>query len=251
MAEFMTAQFWFAVGSIVLIDILLGGDNAVVIALACRRLPAENRMKGVVLGTAGAILLRVVLIFFALGLMQLPALKLVAALMLIGIGIKLLLPEPPDNHEGIQASDKLWGAIKTIIVADLVMSIDNVVAVASAAQSAHQDHYMLLVVFGLLVSVPVIVWGSQFVMKLMDRFPFIITLGGALLGWIAGTMGSSDKLLTEYVWPSAWLEVSQQAQTAKPVSIVYYFCGVLGVVLVLACSKLAVKCLKKHNNQAK
>ena len=177
MAEFFTAQFWFAVGSIIMIDILLGGDNAVVIALACRRLASAQRLKGVVLGTAGAIVLRVMLIFFALELLRLPFLKVVGALLLLVIGAKLLLPEPPDDHEGIQASDKLWKAVKTIIVADLVMSVDNVIAIASAAQGAHQDHHMLLVVFGLVVSVPIIVWGSQFVMKLMDRFPLILRWG--------------------------------------------------------------------------
>ncbi|MDH5709707.1 MAG: TerC family protein, partial [Hylemonella sp.] len=174
MEEFMTAHFWVAVGQIILIDILLGGDNAVVIALACRQLPPHQRVKGILWGTAGAILLRVILIAFALTLLQLPFLKIVGGALLIWIGIKLLVPEQDDEHS-VEASDKIWNAVKTVIIADLVMSIDNVIAIAGAAQGAG-EHQMVLVVFGLLVSIPIIVWGSQFVLKLMDRFPAIITL---------------------------------------------------------------------------
>src|SRR5574343_1174982 len=126
--------FWLAVGQIIMIDLLLGGDNAVVIALACRRLPPELRVKGIFWGTLGAIVLRVVLIFFALTLLKLPALKLVGAALLLWIGVKLLMPEDEDAHGNIQASDKLWTAVKTIVVADLVMSVDNVIAIAGAAQ---------------------------------------------------------------------------------------------------------------------
>jgi YjbE family integral membrane protein len=190
--------FWLAVGQIILIDILLGGDNAVVIALACRRLPPDLRRKGIFWGTAGAILLRVVLIFFALTLLKLPALKLIGALLLLWIGVKLMLPEP-DGHGEITASDKLFAAIKTIIVADLVMSVDNVIAIAGAAQTANPNQQMFLVVFGLLVSIPIIVWGSQLVIKLMDRFPVIIVAGAMLLGWIAGGLLLGDPLLKTWV----------------------------------------------------
>ena len=193
----MTAHFWVAVGQIILIDILLGGDNAVVIALACRQLPPHQRVKGILWGTAGAILLRVILIAFALTLLQLPFLKIVGGALLIWIGIKLLVPEQDDEHS-VEASDKIWNAVKTVIIADLVMSIDNVIAIAGAAQGAG-EHQMVLVVFGLLVSIPIIVWGSQFVLKLMDRFPAIITLGGMLLGWIAGTMVHTDPLLVSHL----------------------------------------------------
>ena len=195
MDAFFTAHFWLAVGQIIMIDILLGGDNAVVIALACRQLPAAQRMKGIVWGTAGAIVLRVILIAFALTLLQVPYLKLVGAILLLWIGIKLLIPHAEDEHGHIQASDKLWGAIKTVIVADLVMSIDNVIAIAGAAQGAGEQHQLALVIFGLLVSIPIIVGGSQLVLKLMDRFPHIITVGGMLLGWIAGTMAQTDPAL--------------------------------------------------------
>lgn len=195
MEAFLTPEFWLAVGQIIMIDILLGGDNAIVIALACRNLPPELRSKGILWGTAGAIVLRVILIFFAMSLLALPYLKLVGAALLIWIGIKLLVPED-DEHGDLQASDKLLGAIKTIIVADFVMSVDNVIGIAGAAQTAgHEGHQMPLVIFGLLVSIPIIVWGSSVVLKLMDRFPIIIVAGGALLGWIAGTLAVGDPAL--------------------------------------------------------
>jgi YjbE family integral membrane protein len=190
--EFLTANFWIAVGQIIMIDILLGGDNAVVIALACRQLPDKLRTKGILWGTAGAIVLRVILIAFALTLLQLPYLKLVGAALLLWIGIKLLVPEEEDEHSNIAGSDKLWGAVKTVIIADLVMSVDNVIAIAGAATGAGSTHQLPLVIFGLLVSIPIIVGGSQLVLKLMDRFPMVITIGGMLLGWIAGTMAHTD-----------------------------------------------------------
>ena len=198
MEAFMTAPFWIAVGQIILIDILLGGDNAVVIALACRGLPPKQRKMGIIYGTAGAIILRVVLIAFALALLQVPYLKLVGGVLLVWIGVKLLVPHDDDDHANINPSDKLWGAIKTVIVADLVMSVDNVLAIAGAAESAG-SHQLPLVIFGLLVSIPIIVAGSQIVLKLMDRFPIIITLGAMLLGWIAGQMIFSDPGLKAYL----------------------------------------------------
>ncbi|MBP7522828.1 MAG: YjbE family putative metal transport protein [Leptothrix sp. (in: Bacteria)] len=214
MEQFMTAEFWLAVGQIIMIDILLGGDNAVVIALACRKLPPAQRKAGILWGTAGAIVLRVVLIFFALTLLKLPFLKIVGALLLLWIGIKLLLPEDEGDHD-IQASDKLWAAVKTVIVADFVMSLDNVIAIAGAAEGAGGGHQMPLVIFGLLVSIPIIVWGSQLVIKLMDRFPLIITLGGMLLGWIAGGMMISDPAVKDMLAPYAsWLQYGAPAAGA-------------------------------------
>ena len=194
----MTAGFWVAVGQIIMIDILLGGDNAVVIALACRNLPGKLRTQGIIYGTAGAIILRVVLIAFALALLAIPYLKIVGALLLLWIGVKLLQPEADDDHS-ISSSDKLWGAVKTVIIADLVMSVDNVLAIAGAAQGANQSHQLPLVIFGLLVSIPIIVGGSQLVLKLMERFPVIITLGAMLLGWIAGQMAYSDPAIRPYL----------------------------------------------------
>jgi YjbE family integral membrane protein len=231
MEALMTAHFWVAVGQIIMIDILLGGDNAVVIALACRRLPAAQRVKGILWGTAGAIVLRVILIFFALTLLAIPFLKLVGAALLVWIGVKLLLPDHEDEHANIQASDRLWGAVKTVIVADLVMSIDNVIAIAGAAQGAGEQHQMALVIFGLIVSIPIIVWGSQMVLKLMDRFPIIITVGGMLLGWIAGTMAVSDPAVAN---PAEWTWVPKLPQG----DTVRYAAGVAGALLVLLLGKL-------------
>lgn len=191
MLEFFQTLSWTAVFQIIMIDILLGGDNAVVIALACRNLPKKQRMQGILWGTAGAIILRVVLIAFALTLLAVPFLKVVGALLLLWIGIKLLIPED-DAHANIKGGGSIAAAIKTIIIADFVMSLDNVIAIAGAAQGAHPDHQIGLVIFGLIVSVPIIVWGSTIVLKLIDRFPVVITLGAALLGWIAGGMLVTD-----------------------------------------------------------
>jgi YjbE family integral membrane protein len=232
MEQFLTPEFWLAVGQIIMIDILLGGDNAVVIALACRKLAPAQRRLGILWGTAGAIALRVVLIFFALQLLAVPFLKIVGALLLVWIGIKLLLPEDGDEHGNIQASDKLWAAVKTVIVADLVMSLDNVIAVAGAAESAGGQHTMPLVIFGLLVSIPIIVWGSQLVIKLMDRFPIVITAGAMLLGWIAGTMLLSDPAVSN---PDVWQSVPKLPQT----DTLKYGLGIAGALLVLAVGKLA------------
>lgn len=227
MQALMTPEFWIAVGQIIMIDILLGGDNAVVIALACRKLPPAQRRQGILWGTAGAIVLRVILIFFALQLLAIPLLKLVGAVLLVWIGVKLLLPEDDDGHTNIEGSDKLWGAVKTVIVADLVMSLDNVIAIAGAAESAGGDHTMPLVIFGLLVSIPIIVWGSQLVIKLMDRYPLIITLGAMLLGWIAGTMAVGDPALANP-------EVMPQLPKLPPDGWIKYVAGVCGAVLVYA-----------------
>src|SRR5512146_1882057 len=190
-----SAQFWVDVFKIIVIDLLLSGDNAVVIALACRNLPLEQRKKGIMFGVIGAIGLRVVLTFFAVGLLSLPYLKLVGALLLIWIGIKLILPEEEAHGEGsIKAEAHLWGAVKTIIIADFVMSLDNVLGVAGAAHGN-----TMLLVFGLLVSIPLIAWSSQLVLKLIDRFPFIIYGGGLLLGYVAGEMLIGEALFKEVV----------------------------------------------------
>jgi len=229
--EFLTAAFWIAVGQIILIDILLGGDNAVVIALACRGLPPKQRKMGIIYGTAGAIILRVILIAFALALLSVPYLKLVGGVLLIWIGVKLILPEEEDSHSNIAPSDKLWSAVKTVIVADLVMSVDNVLAIAGAAESAGQ-HQLFLVIFGLVVSIPIIVAGSQIVLKLMDRFPMIITFGAMLLGWIAGQMMYTDPAVKGLVPASkAW----------------EYGTAAAGALLVLALGKIL---LARRNTSA-
>lgn len=192
--DIASPEFWIAVLQIIAIDIVLGGDNAVVIALACRRLPESQRNLGIFWGVVGAIGLRVVLIFFALTLLNIPFLKIVAGLLLLWIGIKLLQPEPESDKDPVDASTTLFGAIRTVIIADAMMSLDNVIAIAGAAKDN-----INLVVFGLVVSVPIIVWGSKLVMKLMDRFPVTIIIGAALLGWIAGDMFLTDAASKDWV----------------------------------------------------
>ncbi len=217
---------WTAIGQIILIDILLGGDNAVVIALACRSLPVRQRRLGIFWGAAGAIVLRVLLITFAVALLNVPALKLIGGVLLIWIGVKLIAPPEEDGHAEIKASDKLWTAIKTIIVADFVMSLDNVIAIAAAAEHADPSHRTGLIIFGLLVSVPFIVFGSQIVLKLLDRFPIIILLGGALLGWIAGGLIVGDTLLDGHIPDTA---------------AVKYAASAVGAVFVVALAKIVAR----------
>jgi YjbE family integral membrane protein len=218
---------WSAILQIIIIDILLGGDNAVVIALACRNLPERQRRLGVIWGSAGALVLRVILVSVAVMLLNVPALKLIGGVLLIWIGIKLIVPQDDSEHAGIKGQDKLWQAIKTIVVADLVMSLDNVVAIAGAAEQADPAHRTGLIVFGLLVSIPFIVFGSQLVLKLLDRFPVIVLLGGALLGWIAGGLIVGDVLLRP------WLSIEQVQGTA-----LYYVSCIAGAVVVVATAKL-------------
>ncbi len=223
-----TSAFWISVGQIILIDILLGGDNAVVIALACRKLPAEQRKKGIFWGVTGAIVLRIILIFFALQLLALPFLKLAGGLMLFWIGAQLM--QGGDDDHDVAGATSLFGAIKTIIVADAVMSVDNVIAVAGAARGD-----IVLVAFGILVSIPIIVWGSQLVLKLMDRYPFVITIGAALLGWIGGEMIIGDQVMKSIV-----PEVS---------ALLKYSCAVAGALLVVGLGTLLAKRAAAQNRE--
>ncbi|MFZ9305564.1 MAG: TerC family protein [Steroidobacteraceae bacterium] len=217
--EFGSPEFWIALGQIIMIDILLGGDNAVVIALASRRLPDAQRKKAIFWGMFGAVALRVILIFFALQLLKVPFLKIVGGILLLWIGIKLLIPEPEEGGHEIDASTHLLGAIKTIVLADAVMSLDNVIGIAGAAK----DH-LGLVIFGLLFSIPIIIWGSKFVLTLMDRFPVIILFGAALLGWIGGGMLIDDVVL------KTW--------TANYGSTGHYLAAAVGAALVVLIGKV-------------
>lgn len=214
-ADWFATLDWAAIVQIILIDILLGGDNAVVIALASRNLPHKQRNLAVFWGAGGAIMLRVILITFAVALLRVPLLKLVGGALLLWIGVKLIAPPGEDEaHAEVKASDRLWGAIKTIIVADFVMSLDNVVAIAGVAEQADPGHQLGLIVFGLLVSVPFIVFGSQIILRLLDRFPIIITLGGGLLGWIAGGLMVGDPVVKPFVPTEAWVTYAAQAAGA-------------------------------------
>jgi YjbE family integral membrane protein len=186
-----SAVFWKSLFEIIVVNIILSGDNAVVIALAARNLPQRQQKKAIFYGSAAAIVLRVVLTVFAVQLLQYPYLKMAGAVLLIWIGAKLLVPEG-DEEDGVQASGSLWAAIRTILIADLVMSLDNVIAVAAAAETGPKEARVLLLIIGLGLSIPLIIVGSQLLLKLMGRWPVIITLGAALLGFVAGEMAVTD-----------------------------------------------------------
>jgi YjbE family integral membrane protein len=191
--------FWVTLGQIMMINIVLSGDNAVVIAMASRSLPPKQQKQAIFFGSFGAIVLRVILTFFAVLLLGLPWLKIIGAVLLGWIGIQMLLPE--DGDEEISAHAQLWSAIKTIIVADFIMSLDNVLGVAAAAKGS-----LLLLILGLAISIPLIIYGSTFILKLMNRFPAIITLGGGVLGWVAGEMAIADPVVGPWVEGNAdWL----------------------------------------------
>ena len=213
-----TAAFWSAAAQIVLIDLLLGGDNAVIIALASRGLPLEQRRRAIIWGTVGAVGLRIVLTLFAVRLLELPGLKLVGAVLLLWIGMRLMLPE--DSHADVKPADRLWAAVRTVITADLIMSLDNVVAIAGAARNAQTRHDWALVSFGLVLSVPIIVWGSAIVIRLITRFPVIVLLGAMLLGWIAGGLAAGDPVL------QPWLHRQPLGEHAHALG------GLLGLLLV-------------------
>jgi YjbE family integral membrane protein len=232
--EFGSPQFWIAVLQIIAIDILLGGDNAIVIALACRNLPDKQRKLGIFWGVFGAVGLRVVLTVFAVSLLSIPYLKIIGGLLLLWIGVKLILPDEVDDGHQVDASDSLMGAIKTIIVADFVMSLDNVIAVAAAAKDS-----WLLIVFGLVVSIPIIVWCSQIILKLMERYPAIITAGGALLGYIAGSMIIRDPALAGLWQPPAF--VVGESHVYYGGIAIDYVAGAAGAVLVVLIGKLLAR----------
>ncbi|HEY1460335.1 MAG TPA: TerC family protein [Casimicrobiaceae bacterium] len=214
MLEWSTPQFWLAVSQIIAVNILLSGDNAVVIALACRNLSPKQRKQGIFWGVVGAIGLRIGLTFFAMTLLSNPYLKLVGGVLLIWIGIKLVAEEDNAEHH-VKASDRLLAAVWTIIVADVVMSLDNVMGVAAAAKGS-----VPLIVFGLAVSIPIVVFGSQVIMRLVHRFPILVLAGGGLLGYIAGEMMVEDPAI------APWVAVNAKAYV--------WLAPVAGVLVVLA-----------------
>jgi YjbE family integral membrane protein len=207
--------FWLAVVQIIWIDILLSGDNAVVIALACRKLPPRQRMWGIVLGTAVAISLRVGFTGIVTQLMTMPYVKLVGGLLLFWIAVKLLGSEEQQQSGEIEAVDTLWQAIKIVAIADVVMSLDNVIAIAAAARG----NYGLLM-FGLAVSIPLIMAGAAMVIALLERFPAIVWAGAALLGWIAGEIIAGDPLFTRHLDAGMVHSVQIAAATLGAVMVV-------------------------------
>jgi YjbE family integral membrane protein len=188
MEELATQAFWIGLLKIIGVNIILSGDNAVVIALAARSLPQKQQKQAVIWGAGAAVLMRIILTLFAVALLGLPWLKIVGSLLLFWIGVKLLIPE--EGEDDIEASDQLLAAIKTILIADLVMSLDNVIAVAAAAGGSY-----LLLILGLAISIPLVIFGATLLIKLMERYPVIITIGAGLIGWVAGEMLVADKAL--------------------------------------------------------
>ena len=224
-----SAAFWVGLGKIIWVNLLLSGDNAVVIALAARSLPARQQKLAVFWGAGAAVVMRVILTVFAVALLTLPWLKIVGGVLLLWIGVKLLAPDESD--EEVASSDNLWQAIKTILIADLVMSLDNVLAVAAAADSAAPSAELAamkytLLVLGLAISIPIVIFGSTLMLKLMERWPVIITLGGALLGWIAGEMMVTDPAIDAWVEHNvAWLETWRVAAIVG--AVIVYVVGTL------------------------
>jgi YjbE family integral membrane protein len=184
--EMQQPAFWVALGKIMWINILLSGDNALVIAMACRGLPPRQRFWGMVLGAGVAVILRIIFTGIVVTLMELPYLKLVGGLALLVIAAKLLVPEQEDE-EGVESAAHLWAAVQIVAIADIVMSLDNVIAVAAAANGS-----IPLLVLGLAISVPLIVAGAALIMALLTRLPILVWLGAALLGWIAGDVMATD-----------------------------------------------------------
>ena len=201
--------FWVELGAIIWINLLVSGDNAVMIALAARSLPVQQQELAVFWGSSAAVILRVFLTVFAVALLVLPWLKLVGGVLLLWIGVKLLIQKKEEVE--ISAHDKLWSAVRTILIADLVMSLDNVIAVAAAANSAAstpdlENMRYVLLTLGLAISIPIVIFGSVMMLKIMERYPLIIALGAALLGWIAGDIMVTDPAITGWVQQNAaWL----------------------------------------------
>ena len=230
--ELYTQAFWIGLLKIIGVNIILSGDNAVVIALAARSLPAKQQKAAVLWGSGAAVVMRIILTVFAVALLTLPWLKLVGSLLLFWIGIKLLVPE--EESEDVDASENLIAAIKTILIADLVMSIDNVIAVAAAAGGS-----LTLLVLGLAISIPLVIFGSTLLLHLMERWPIIITIGGGLLGFVAGEMLVTDPALKGGL---AGIGVEFDGDKPKVAGLsLELICGAIGAVIVIVAGTLIGK----------
>jgi YjbE family integral membrane protein len=230
--ELATQAFWIGLLKIIGVNIILSGDNAVVIALAARSLPAKQQTQAVFWGAGAAIVLRIILTLFAVALLTLPWLKLIGSLLLFWIGVKLLIPE--DDDAEIEASEHLITAIKTILIADLVMSLDNVIAVAAAAGGS-----VVLLILGLAISIPLVVFGATLLIKLMERFPVIITGGAGLIGWVAGEM-----LVAEVALKGWFTSLGVQYKDDHPLVGGFeleWIAAAIGFVIVVALGKWLAK----------
>ncbi len=219
MVESQSPTYWLAVLQIIWINILLSGDNALVIAMACRGLPATKRMWGMVLGAAVAVILRIIFTGIVATLMLLPYLKIVGGLALLFIAVKMLVPEDPDENE-VEAVEHLWRAVWIVTVADIIMSLDNVIAIAAAAKGS-----MSLLIIGLGISIPLIVAGAALIMTALDKFPILIWAGGALLGWVAGEVIATDPALDSFI---------AARFGADSIHTIEKVCAVVGALFVVA-----------------
>ena len=226
--DFSLHAFWIPLVKIIWINIVLSGDNAVVIALAARSLPPRQQKLAVGWGSGAAVAMRIVLTVFAVALLQLPYLKMIGAALLLWIGVQLLLPEEGEEH--IDGHENLLAAIKTILIADLVMSLDNVIAVAAAAGDS-----IGLLVLGLGISIPLVIFGSTLLMRVMERFPIIVTAGGALLGFVAGEMAVTDPALRAWMSDNFTLVDGKPTLAGMHLEIIV---GLLGAALVVLIGKL-------------
>lgn len=231
--EFGSPEFWAGLMKIIGINIVLSGDNAVVIALAARSLPPHQQKIAVWGGAGAAIVMRIILTFFAVALLELPYLKLAGAALLLWIGVKLLLPEESEEG-GEEAASSFWAAIRTILIADLVMSLDNVIAVAAAAKGS-----FLLLVIGLAISIPLVVFGSTLLLKVMERFPIIITIGGGLLGFVAGEMAVTDPAIAD--WVRSTFTTDEAGHAVVGGVKLEYITGIIGAIIVIAIGKALAK----------
>lgn len=210
----LAADFWIGLLKIIWINVILSGDNAVVIALAARSLPAHQQTKAVVLGSSAAVVLRVILTVVAARLMAISFLQIVGGVLLLWIGWKLLVEEDDDEEDGVTQAGNLLAAVRTILVADLIMSLDNVIAVAAAAKGN-----MVLLILGLAISIPLVVFGSTLLIKLMERFPVIVVIGAGLIGWVAGEAIVSDTALAGLASGNEWLHYAGPALGAAIVVV--------------------------------
>jgi YjbE family integral membrane protein len=254
--EMTQPAFWVAVGKIIWINILLSGDNALVIALACRGLSPKHRLWGMILGAGAAVFLRIIFTGIVATLMELPYLKLVGGLALVVIAAKLLVPEQEDE-DGVKSASHLWAAVRIVVVADIIMSLDNVIAVAAAANGS-----VPLLVLGLAISVPLIVAGAALIMALLTRLPILVWAGAALLGWIAGDVIATDPAIHPKIDAllsgafGARLDSMLASFGAAPHFANHgnggeLVCAVLGVIVVLVVGAIWRKrTLQKHAEQS-
>lgn len=238
--ELQTAAFWTGLLAIIWVNIILSGDNAVVIALAARSLPARQQTQAVIWGAGAAVVLRIILTIVAVELLKLPWLKLIGGALLLWIAVKLLVPEDGGDGE-VESSDNLWAAIKTILIADLVMSLDNVIAVAAVAKGS-----IVLLILGLAISIPLVVFGATILMKLMGRFPVIVTIGAALIGYVAGEMLVTDPVVVVWFTANAHWMIDFEVFSILGAKLELSGAGLIGAAIIVAVGRWIGKRVAKE-----